>query len=666
MKRIFSIPVFCFILQQSVNAQPVCDSNTFQSVYWNAGVHDTYVTNMYVSPSFDVYMCGYTNSAVNKSVDAWIMETTARGNVLWSRAIGTAASETVNGIKRTSDNGFLIFGGTRVNSKYDEGWLTKTDPEGRVQWSVRLGASWSNIYQVVELADGGYAAAGGLFLDFDGDGAGNVTNIRKSTNIVLRLDKNGNTLWWKSFYQDYLQKLNTVSQLRDGNLLVAGNIFDQTNAYVIKMDLQNGNIIWMNGFEHAAVHRFSHATELPDGRIQLVTANKYYYFTADGKYLPGKSIILSSKGVDYVDAKPEQMTSISPSVDIYFANVSPKPVLFAVKNDSAIIWAHTFNQTSAKITSFHGGKILGKGIFMAGIYQTDNLSDGTKDEHLSYLIKADANGKTLCADTFDISMRTEPLPALPDISHDWVYEGSLNPQFMQVYLEEMQPMRSSDCFTQTCCKDTITQKEDFICEGSDYRLPDGQLVKDTGRYVAAFNTIRGCDSIIHTHLGFKKIFNFSLGSDTCLLNNSSVTFNVPADTSVRYRWQDGSGAYAYTANFPGQYWVTATSYCNIARDSVKVFDECRQPVYLPSGFTPNRDGLNDVFRIANINSQHLVNFNVYNRFGQLVFATDDPQKGWDGTFRNNPQPSGAYVYFVRYTDLQHDPHMLKGTVVLIR
>jgi gliding motility-associated-like protein len=432
------------------------------------------------------------------------------------------------------------------------------------------------------------------------------------------------------------------------------------------MDLRDGHIIWMNGFENASQQRFSHASELADGTIQLTTANKFYHFTSDGKYLPGEAIILSSKGVDYNDAKPDEMAFISPGIQIFFANVPPKPVLFAVKDDSAIIWAHTFDQSVQDLKGFNGGKVLDRNIFLTGIYQSDNLSDGNKDERLTYFIKADASGKTLCTDTFDIAMRVEPIPALPNINHDWIYEGVLHPQFIQLYTEELEPVRLSDCYTQTCCRDTIIQSNAFICEGSDYRLPDGSVVKDTGNYVTAMNTIAGCDSIIHTHLGFKNIFNFSLGNDTCLTDNASIIFNVPADSSVQYRWQDGSNKFSYTAGLPGQYWVTATSYCNIISDSVKVFDECVPPVYVPSAFTPNKDGRNDIFRIANINSQHLVNFNVYNRYGQMIFGTDDAQKGWDGTCRNVPQPSGTYVYFIRYTDLENKPHMLRGTVVLIR
>jgi len=643
----------------------VCDSNSFQSIYWNKGIHDARITNVNIPSSGNIFISGYTESGNNKNTDAWIMKITSRGNPLWSRAIGTFSSETINAAKRTNHGGFIIIGGTRDGSVYDEGWIAKTDSNGIPRWSVKLGTSFSSLYQVAQLTDDGYAAAGSLYLDFSGDRSGNVTQVRKSTNIVIRFDRNGNTVWWKSFHFADIEKLNTITQLIDGSLLVAGNIVNTVSGYLIKMDAQSGNIIWMNGYENASEFKYGHGSELADGSIQLTTANKIYHFTADGKTLPGEYIILSSGGVDYKYIKPEDIGFVSPDVEIYFANVSPYPVLFAIKNDS-IIWAQTFNQNKQNLRSFNDGKVYDKHIYLTGVYQANNLSDGNAGENLTYLIKADTQGKTFCADSFDISMNVVSVPAGENINHDWIYEGVLHPQLMQLYSEPLEPIRLSDCYTENCCRDTIIQREDSICEGSSYILPDGLIVKDTGNYVTAFSTAAGCDSIIRTHLFFKQRFNFSLGGDTCFKDNASVIFNLPQDSSVRYTWQDGSHNFNYTATFAGLYWVTATSFCNSMTDSVRIFDNCMPPVRIPSAFTPNKDGLNDIFHIINMNSQRLLNFNIYNRYGELIFATDDAQRGWDGTFKSNPQPSGAYVYLIRYTDLQNKPHMRKGTVVLLR
>ncbi len=69
--------------------------------------------------------------------------------------------------------------------------------------------------------------------------------------------------------------------------------------------------------------------------------------------------------------------------------------------------------------------------------------------------------------------------------------------------------------------------------------------------------------------------------------------------------------------------------------SLVICDETR--VFLPTAFTPNGDGINDVLEIrSNFRDQLVINdFVVYNRWGEIVFETDDPSEGWDGTFQNN-------------------------------
>jgi gliding motility-associated-like protein len=90
-------------------------------------------------------------------------------------------------------------------------------------------------------------------------------------------------------------------------------------------------------------------------------------------------------------------------------------------------------------------------------------------------------------------------------------------------------------------------------------------------------------------------------------------------------------------------------------------------IYFPTGFTPNGDGLNDIYK-PGINGQLAVyEFAIYNRYGQPVFKTNDPAQGWDGHFKNSKNPlAGGYVWMCRYQftgkALQHE----QGTFTLIR
>jgi gliding motility-associated-like protein len=96
-------------------------------------------------------------------------------------------------------------------------------------------------------------------------------------------------------------------------------------------------------------------------------------------------------------------------------------------------------------------------------------------------------------------------------------------------------------------------------------------------------------------------------------------------------------------------------------------------VYIPSAFTPNDDGLNDVFHISYISIFNLTGttmssyeMKIFDRWGGLIFQTDDVNKGWDGTLNGIPVQSGAYVYLVTASGLDNTNYNLSGTVTLLR
>lgn len=102
-----------------------------------------------------------------------------------------------------------------------------------------------------------------------------------------------------------------------------------------------------------------------------------------------------------------------------------------------------------------------------------------------------------------------------------------------------------------------------------------------------------------------------------------------------------------------------------ARQTIKVPLSCY--IAIPSAFTPNGDGKNDFLYPLNAYKADNVNFSVYNRYGQLVFHTNNWQKKWDGTINGQPAAPGTYVWFFSFT--HHDtgkPYFWKGTTVLIR
>jgi gliding motility-associated-like protein len=112
-------------------------------------------------------------------------------------------------------------------------------------------------------------------------------------------------------------------------------------------------------------------------------------------------------------------------------------------------------------------------------------------------------------------------------------------------------------------------------------------------------------------------------------------------------------------------WGLAENGCRNV-DSVRVNIDYRDNLFVPSAFTPNGDGKNDVFRVANLTFQRLQEFRVFNRWGQEIFSTTDAKKGWDGTWKGVPQDMGAYQYLIKVAYPDGLIETYKGDVSLVR
>jgi gliding motility-associated-like protein len=85
----------------------------------------------------------------------------------------------------------------------------------------------------------------------------------------------------------------------------------------------------------------------------------------------------------------------------------------------------------------------------------------------------------------------------------------------------------------------------------------------------------------------------------------------------------------------------------------------------PTAFTPNGDGVNDEFKVV---AKHLTNFRVmmFDRWGDMIFQSDDLEEGWNGTYNGRPMPIGTYVVHMSYRDLTGIPYRESGNVTLLR
>jgi gliding motility-associated-like protein len=86
---------------------------------------------------------------------------------------------------------------------------------------------------------------------------------------------------------------------------------------------------------------------------------------------------------------------------------------------------------------------------------------------------------------------------------------------------------------------------------------------------------------------------------------------------------------------------------------------------VPNAFTPGRFGQNSVVKVQGFGIASLV-FRIYNRWGQLVFETNNPNQGWDGTYKGTPQPMDVYAYTLDAIFFDGKKTTKKGDITLIR
>jgi gliding motility-associated-like protein len=135
-----------------------------------------------------------------------------------------------------------------------------------------------------------------------------------------------------------------------------------------------------------------------------------------------------------------------------------------------------------------------------------------------------------------------------------------------------------------------------------------------------------------------------------------------------YLWSTGATRDSALIVRPGNYWlqVTTTDGCT-ARENFEVFDKnCLKEIYFPTGFTPNRDGLNDVYKPGVFGILESYRLEIYNRYGERIFFTTDYSKGWDGSYKGTAQGVGAFVWVCSYKFKDQAAGFKKGTMMLIR
>jgi gliding motility-associated-like protein len=186
-------------------------------------------------------------------------------------------------------------------------------------------------------------------------------------------------------------------------------------------------------------------------------------------------------------------------------------------------------------------------------------------------------------------------------------------------------------------------------------------------------SVKGCkDTAVKTR--DVEFFRPFAGNDTVIVKNEHIDFN--ATGGIRYVWTPADAFNSAIIPTPRSFFpdtglfvysvhVTSAGGCE-GDDSVRILVVPDPYVFMPTAFTPNQDGLNDFLHPLSAGYSDIRYFRIFNRWGQVVYQTDNFDKGWDGTLNGQLAEIGTYFWVLGIKDRFGKEQMLRGNVTLIR
>jgi gliding motility-associated-like protein len=206
-----------------------------------------------------------------------------------------------------------------------------------------------------------------------------------------------------------------------------------------------------------------------------------------------------------------------------------------------------------------------------------------------------------------------------------------------------------------------------ICEGEKY-TQNGFNASKSDIYVQNLKNHYGCDSVVVLDLTVNplpKIEIIAISDKFC--EEGFIELEIRTDGD-RFQWDFGSSENPLTVTQSGTY--HATAFRNTCKKTTSYnVENCPCEAWLPNAFTPNGDGLNDVWKPIISCSENLKDYklHIYNRWGNIVFWSSDHATGWNGANYNGGDCSaGVYYCVIEFTDSKNARVLKSTSVTLLR
>lgn len=658
-------------------------------------------------------LTGYTQTN-ETNFDVLLLRTNNNGDILWAKSYGDKSKYEVGQcVEQTSDGGFVIGANTGMGQK--QIYIIKTDVAGAIQWAKTYKFTDSDFcYSIKETSDGGFIVCGVSNLSFSYYSRGYL--------LFFKLDKTGNILWKKAFRGKDKDGKELKGAVRDialkggSEIIGAGYIVDQDckNMQGIMLKLSpDGTMLNNRTYDN---YQCKNA-----GFNSIDRTNDYCYVAVGGGYTPGACMSLN---VFKVNENLDVEWGLCYKNLVISNSGNWNQVIKSTREGGYIISGRTLLKlnSSGRISC---SSPFNLSVTKPSISEVINPKEKTSVANYSYFTpltlmvnKVEIVKTTICEDTCtkceakfnfmasdSIICKGKPvnfsaITSSTDstIKYSWKFQGASpstsvvqNPQNIRFtgtgnFYVSLQ-VTASKGFDTTLIKSfkvggvDLNIKDFSLCgkidtmldagnPGADFHWGTGDRsqrikVKSPGKYTITVSS-NGCSAsdTINVYSGKKPELN--LPDYTIICNGTDISLNASGG-AYKYLWSTGETQTTIFVYKPGKYSVTATNGCGSFHDStyVVIADTCNSGYYIPNSFSPNNDGIEDLFVVK---VQDFIEFkmNIFNTFGNQIYTNSDPFKYWDGNIDGKPAAEGTYYYIIYLKDQKGRVREFHGSMSLTR
>lgn len=570
--------------------------------------------------------------------DLWLLKLDKCGRIEWERSLGGTGYESARDVLPTPDGGYLVLGETNstdgnVVAGYGgtkDIWLLRFSAAGNLEWQKRYGGTGLDIgNKLLRLEDGNFLIAASSTSN-DGQINGNHSTGTYTDAVLLKVDPAGNLLWSRCYGGSKNEELFAL-ELINGTIYASG--FTNSTDGDIPPDQKNYDI-WLLAVDAGGNKMMS--------KIYGGSQNDVGY-----SMTKGADGTLSIAG--YTTSTDGDVTGARGAQDYWIINVTLR---------GKLNWQKTFGGSDAEyaktiVTDRDSGYLVG------GVaYSRDGDCDAARGEGDFWLVKLSPSGTLLWKRHFGGS------------GNDHLRAMVLDTRKKEYYLAgdsdsgdgDFSNGRGDADFAILKMKEPDTaEKDSAVCLLTEF-VP----VRDT------LTDICGYDSVI---INYRPVllsgpFDKLRQSDT-VFAGQQITLQAAGNGQIIWNSHPTLSCTDCTDPVASPRETTVYTATNLSPLGCRVSGTFTVVVLtdaviaIPSGFTPNGDGLNDYFGPLG-KVPGFFRLQVYNRNGELIFRSSAPEQRWNGRIRGELQPPGVYIYQVEYTDMLQRTHRQKGTFVLIR